>query len=42
MLTDEWDKMWYSDACKERRDFSAQTLGVCPLRKTNDKEVDNA
>ena len=33
MLTDEWDGMWNSDACKARRDFSAGTLGVCPLRK---------
>ena len=42
MLNDDWDKMWNSEACKERRDFSAKTLGVCPLRKTNDKEEKDA
>ena len=48
MLTDEWEKMWNSDRCRERRDYSAKTLGQCPLRKpvdndnTPDKEVEHA
>ena len=48
MLTDEWEKMWNSDICRERRDYSAKQLGLCPLRKpvrsvdTPDKEVEHA
>ena len=33
MLSDEWDTIWNSDACRERRDFSAKMEGTCPLRK---------
>ena len=36
MLTDDWDKMWNSEGCKERRDYSSQSLGLCPLRRKND------
>ena len=48
MLTDEWEKMWNSDRCKERREYSAKSLGLCPLRKpvrnvnTPEKEVEHA
>ncbi len=31
-LFDEWEKIWDSEACKARRDHSAQMLGTCPLR----------
>ncbi len=38
MLTDEWEKMWNSEGCQERRDYSAQSLGLCPLRVKSDKK----
>lgn len=37
-LQDEWDDIWNSDACKVRRDFSAQMAGVCPLRRSKDEK----
>lgn len=33
MLKDEWKDIWNGDKCKERRDYSAQMLGECPLRR---------
>ncbi len=30
---ENWKKIWNSRACKEKRAFSAQCSGVCPLRK---------
>ena len=33
MLTDEWKEIWNSGTCKERREFSAQLTGDCPLRR---------
>lgn len=33
MLTDEWDDIWYSEACARRREISAKMEGVCPLRR---------
>ena len=33
MLTDNWDDMWFSDKCRERREYASQSLGLCPLRK---------
>jgi len=33
ILTDSWEDIWNKPACKERRDYSAQMLGKCPLRK---------
>ena len=33
MLTDDWNDIWDSDTCQERRDFSAQLTGECPLRR---------
>ena len=38
ILRDDWNTVWNSDACKNRRDYSAKMLGLCPLRK---KEVGN-
>ena len=32
MLDDDWDKMWNSDECRFRRDYSSKNLGICPLR----------
>lgn len=34
MLTDDWDTVWNSPACAERRAESARMMGVCPLRRT--------
>ncbi len=33
MLTDEWEKIWNSEKCAERRNYSALMLGECPLRR---------
>lgn len=33
MLTDSWESIWNSDGCKERRAYSAEVTGYCPLRK---------
>lgn len=39
MLTDNWEKIWESEECKERRNYSSQILGLCPLRKySSEKE----
>lgn len=32
MLTDDWEKIWNSEECVLRRDYSAQMTGLCPLR----------
>jgi radical SAM protein with 4Fe4S-binding SPASM domain len=32
-LRDEWEKIWNSEACKKRRDYSALSTGKCPLRR---------
>ncbi len=37
ILKDDWDKIWNSDACKKRRDFSASMSGTCPLRKGGER-----
>lgn len=36
MLKDSWENIWNSDECAKRRDYSAQQLGVCPLRRNNE------
>ena len=33
MLADDWKKIWNSETCRERRDFSSQLTGDCPLRR---------
>ncbi len=33
LLTDDWETIWNSDKCVERRNFSAKMGGECPLRK---------
>ena len=33
MLTDEWERIWESEACRARREESAKMLGLCPLRR---------
>jgi len=33
MLTDDWDLIWNSTACTERRNYSAEMTGACPLRR---------
>lgn len=33
MLSDDWESIWNSPACEEKRDYSSQMLGLCPLRK---------
>ena len=32
MLTDSWEDIWNNEKCVERREYSAKTLGLCPLR----------
>ena len=33
MLRDDWKSIWESKECRERRAFSAQMTGECPLRR---------
>ncbi len=33
MLKDNWTSIWDSDRCRERRDYSADMTGLCPLGK---------
>ncbi len=33
ILTDDWEQVWNSEACKVHRDFSSKMSGECPLRK---------
>ena len=33
MLTDDWNEIWDSEACRARRDYSALLTGECPLRR---------
>ena len=33
MLTDDWNDIWDSETCQDRRAFSAQLTGECPLRR---------
>ncbi len=33
MLTDDWKKIWDSETCKTRRNYSAEMTGECPLRR---------
>ena len=33
MLADDWKEIWESETCQNRRDFSAQLTGECPLRR---------
>ncbi len=42
MLTDEWIAIWNNDKCKERRDYSAEMAGQCPLRKFRDENSETA
>ena len=33
MLEDDWKTIWESETCRNRRAFSAQLAGECPLRR---------
>ncbi len=33
IVNDDWADIWNSDRCRERREFSAEMSGTCPLRK---------
>ncbi len=33
MLRDDWESIWNSDKCVERREYSAKMQGECPLRR---------
>ena len=33
MLTDDWQDIWNAPVCRERREYSAKMLGLCPLRR---------
>lgn len=32
-IKDDWERIWYSPRCMNRRDFSSMMTGTCPLRK---------
>ena len=38
IITDEWSDIWNSDKCKERREFSSELLGKCPLRREKNEK----
>ncbi|MBO7600042.1 MAG: SPASM domain-containing protein, partial [Lachnospiraceae bacterium] len=38
ILTDDWDSVWNSDKCRDRREYSAEMLGECPLRRERDEK----
>jgi len=33
MMQDDWEDIWNSDKCVERREYSAKVQGECPLRR---------
>lgn len=33
MLTTPWKKIWNNPTCKKRRDYSAKSMGKCPLKE---------
>ena len=33
MLSDDWDSIWNSQTCVERRNYSSDMTGECPLRR---------
>lgn len=39
ILTDDWKTIWNTEMCTERREYSAQMLGECPLRKFREDEA---
>ncbi|MCQ2539266.1 MAG: radical SAM protein [Acetatifactor sp.] len=40
MLTDDWKTIWESENCTKRREYSANMLGLCPLRRMTDEKND--
>ena len=38
-LRDSWESIWNRPACVERREYSAKTEGLCPLRKYVKPEI---
>lgn len=36
MLKDDWDTIWNSEKCVSRRNYSADMLGECPLRRKHE------
>ncbi len=35
-MSDEWETVWNSEACRKRREYSALMTGNCPLRRSAD------
>ena len=33
LMTDDWNSIWDSEACRARREESAKMEGLCPLRR---------
>ena len=33
ILEDKWDKIWNNPKCKQRRDYSAKSIDLCPLKE---------
>ena len=33
MLDTDWEKIWNNPKCKKQREYSAKSLGICPLRE---------
>lgn len=41
-MAEDWDKIWNSPACLERREYSALMEGLCPLRKFREQNSTDA
>lgn len=39
MLSDDWETIWNNEECKKRREYSAQMLGTCPLRRNHEEKA---
>ena len=35
-LNDDWEKIWYSGKCRNRRYYSGMMTGLCPLKRPSD------
>ncbi|MBQ8006874.1 MAG: radical SAM protein, partial [Lachnospiraceae bacterium] len=38
-LDEDWEKIWYSGKCENRRYYSGMMTGLCPLRATSEMQI---
>ena len=41
ILKDDWSRIWNNPDCAKRRDYSAKTTGLCPLRSKKEADDEN-